>query len=142
MPEPTTDDARAAAEAAGFFGHFSALLAAKLAYLRARLQLAGVEGKEAAVQWAVILGLAVGGLIVLIAGYFFLIIALVFLIAFALGGGNAWIWVLFGAALLHVAGAALLILIAKSKLRTPLFPLTLDEFKKDQQWLKTNTKPS
>jgi uncharacterized membrane protein YqjE len=135
MPEPTTDDA-------GFFGHFSALLGAKLAYLRARLELAGLEGKEAAVHAAVILGLAVGALIVLIFGYFFLIIGLVFLLALALGGGNAWIFVLLGAALLHIAGAALLILIAKWKLGTPLFSLTLDELKKDQEWLKTNAKPN
>ena len=135
MPEPTTDDA-------GLFRHFSALLSAKLAYLRARLQLAGIEGKEAAVHSAVILGLAAGGLIVLVFGYLFLIIGLVFLIAVALGGGNAWIWVLLGAALLHIAGAALLIFIAKSKLETPLFPLTLDELKKDQEWLKTNAKPN
>ena len=135
MPGPTTDDA-------GFFRHFSALLSAKLAYLRARLQLAGIEGKEAAVHWAVILGLAAGGLAVLVFGYLFLIIGLVFLIALALGGGNAWIWVLLGAALLHLAGAALLILMAKSKLATPLFPLTLDELKKDQEWLKTNAKPN
>jgi uncharacterized membrane protein YqjE len=135
MPEPTTDDA-------GFFRHFSALLSAKLAYLRARLQLAGIEGKEAAVHSAVILGLAAGGLIVLVFGYLFLIIGLVFLIALAMGGGNAWIWVLLGAALLHIAGAALLIFIAKSKLGTPLFPLTLDELKKDQEWLKTIAKPN
>jgi uncharacterized membrane protein YqjE len=124
MPEPTTDDA-------GFFGHFSALLGAKLAYLRARLELAGLEGKEAAVHAAVILGLAVGALIIL-----------VFLLALALGGGNAWIFVLLGAAFLHIAGAALLLLIAKSKLGTPLFSLTLDELKKDQEWLKTNAKPN
>ena len=135
MPQPTTDDA-------GFLRHCSALLSAKLAYLRARLQLAGIEGKEAAVHSAVILGLAAGGLIVLAFGYLFLVIGLVFLIAVALGGGNAWIWVLLGAALLHIAGAALLIFIAKSKLETPLFPLTLDELKKDQEWLKTNAKPN
>jgi uncharacterized membrane protein YqjE len=141
MPESTTDDPRAA-EAAGFFGHFSALVAAKLAYFRARLELAGLEGKEAAVHVAIILGLAIGGLIAVVFGYFFFILALVFLIALAFGGGGAWIWVLLGAAFLHFLGAAALVLIAKWKLGAPLFPLTLEELKKDQEWLKTDAKPN
>ncbi len=141
MAGPSTEDARAA-EAAGLFGHLSALLAAQLAYLRARLELAGVEGKEAAVHAGIILGLAVGGLIAAVFGYFFLVLALVFLIALALGGGSAWIWVLLGAALVHLAGAAVLVWIAKSKLGAPFFPLTLDELKKDQEWLKTHAKPN
>ena len=134
MPDSKTDGG-------GFFGHCAALLSAKLAYLRARFQLAGIEGREAAGHLAVILGLAVGALIILGFGYFFLITALVFLIALTLGGGNAWIWVLLGAALLHIVGAAVLLLMAKSRLRTPLFPLTLAEFTKDQKWLETQTKP-
>jgi uncharacterized membrane protein YqjE len=141
MARPTTEIPHAA-DAAGTFGHFSALIAAKLGYLRARLKLAGLEGKEAAIHGGVILGLAVGALIALIFGYFLLILGLVFLIALAFGGGNAWIWVLLAAAVLHIAGAAALLLIAKAKLGAPLFPLTLDEFQKDQEWLKTKIKPN
>lgn len=126
----------------GIFGHFSGLIAAKLGYLRARLKLAGIEGKEAAIHGGIIVGLAVGALVALIFGYFLLVIGLVFLIALAFGGGNAWIWVLLSAALLHVIGAVILLLIAKARLGVPLFPLTLDEFKKDQEWLKTTIKPN
>ena len=126
--------------AAGIFGHLSALLAAKLAYLRARLELAGLEGKEAAVHLAVILGLVAGGALALVFGYFFFIIGLVFLIASACGGGDTWIWVALGAAALHFIGAAVLLLLAKSRLRTPMFSATLDELKQDQEWLKTNAK--
>ena len=138
MPDPLAD-ARAA-HAAGIFGHLSALLSAKLAYLRARLELAGIEGREAAVHYGVILALAVGGLIALIFGYLFLIIALVFLTAHLIGGENAWIWVMLGAAALHFIGAAVLLLIAKARLRTPMFSATLDELKQDQEWLKTNAR--
>lgn len=130
-----------AKENIGLFGHFSGLLAAKLGYLRARLKLAGIEGKEAAIHASIIAGLAIGALVVLVFGYFFLVIGLVFLIALAFGGGNAWIWVLLAAALLHILGAIVLLLIAKSRLSTPLFPLTLDELKKDQEWLNTTIKP-
>ncbi len=141
MATPSTEDPRAA-DGAGILGHLSAFIAAKLGYLRARLKLAGIEGKEAAVHGGIILGLAIGALVALIFGYFLLIIGLVFLIALAFGGGNAWIWVLLGAAVLHVLIAVALVLVARAKLGTPLFPLTLEEFQKDQEWLKTKTKPN
>ena len=127
---------------AGILGHFSALLAAKLSYLRARLELAGLEGKEAAVHIGVILGLALGALLAVLLGYLFLVIFLVFLVAWACGGGDAWIWVTLGASVLHLIGGAVLLLIAKARLKTPMFPATLDEFKHDQECLKTNAKPN
>ncbi len=139
MPEPSTADARAA-QTAGLFAHLSALLAAKLAYVRARLELAGLEGREAAVHYGVILGLAVGGLIALVFGYCFLIIALVFLIAHFIGGENAWIWVMLGAAALHFLSAGGLLLVAKNRLGAPMFAASLEELKHDQEWLKTNAK--
>ena len=141
MSGPTTEDARPTG-ATGLFGHLSALLAAKLAYLRARLELAGLEGKEAAVHLAIILGLAIAGVVIGIFGYLFFILALVFLIAQAFGGGSAWIWVLGGVALVHFVLTAALFIIARVKLGTPLFPMTLEELKKDQEWLKTNAKPN
>jgi uncharacterized membrane protein YqjE len=128
------------AKATGLFGHLSALLAAKVAYLKARLELAGIEGREAAIHLAIIGGLAVGGLVLVLFGYIFFILALVFLVAMAFESPHAWIWVLGGAALVHFIGAGLLLLIAKVRLGVPLFPLTLEELKKDQEWLKTNAK--
>jgi uncharacterized membrane protein YqjE len=141
MPEPSSEDRRAA-EAAGLWGHLAGLLGAKLAYLRARLELAGIEGREAALHYSIILGLAVGALIVLIFGYFFLVLAAVFAIAWAFGGGNAWLWVLLGAAVLNLLGAAGLLFAAKVKLAKPVFAATLDEFRKDQAWLTTSAKPN
>jgi uncharacterized membrane protein YqjE len=126
----------------GFFRHLAGLFAANVAYLRARLQLAGLEGKEAAVHYAIILGMAVGALFVAVFGYIFLVIALVFLIAWACGGGNAWIWVMFGAALVHFLGTGLLLFLAKQKFSQPMFTATFEEFKKDQQWLKNSAKLS
>lgn len=126
----------------GLFSHLTALLGAKLAYLRARLQLAGLESREAAVHYAIIVGLAIGALVIAIFGYLFLVIAVVFLIAWACGGGNAWIWVTFGAAFVHFIGAALLLVIAKAKLFQPMFAATLDELRKDQEWLKNPANPN
>jgi uncharacterized membrane protein YqjE len=141
MPDPVTEDARAA-EAAGIFGHLTALLAAKLAYVRARLELASLEGREAALHYGVIIGLVLGGFVALIFGYLFAVIALVFLVAHLIGGETAWIWVLLGAAALHLLGAAVLLLIAKMRLGVPMFAASLEELKQDQQWLKTSAKPN
>ena len=135
-------DSAPEAQAAGIFGHLTALLAAKLAYVRARLELAGLEGREAAVHYGIVLGLAVGGLIAVIFGYCFFIIALVFLLAHFIGGENAWIWVMLGAAVLHFFGAAALLLMAKARLGTPMFAASLDELKHDQEWLKNHAKPN
>ena len=121
------------------FAHLSALLAANLAYLKARLELAGLESRDAAIHLAIILGLAIGGLILVVFGYFFFVLALVFLIALAFGSGS-WLYVLLGAALVHFVGAVALVFIARAKLGAPLFPLTLEELKKDQEWLKKNAK--
>jgi uncharacterized membrane protein YqjE len=126
----------------GLFRNLSSLLGAKLAYLRARLLLAGLEGKEAAVHYGVILALACVALVMVVFGYLFLVIALVFLVALAFGGGDAWIWVTLGAAVIHFTGAAGLLLVAKMKLGEPMFAATLDELKKDQQWLKTPANPN
>jgi uncharacterized membrane protein YqjE len=141
MAAKATGDAQKT-EADGLFGHLSALLAANLGYLKARLELAGLEGKEAAIHLAVILGLAIGALVLVVFGYFFLVISLAFLIARAFGDGSAWPWVLGAAALVHLLIAGVLLLIARLRLGTPLFPLTLEELQKDQEWLKTNAKPN
>jgi len=124
-------------ETDGLFRHLAGLVRANLAYLRARLALAGLEGKEAAVHYAIILAMAIGALMVVVFGYFFLVFAIVTLIAWACGGGIAWFWTTLGAALVHFALAFALVLIAKGKLSQPMFAATMDEFRKDQECLKT-----
>jgi uncharacterized membrane protein YqjE len=120
---------------AGFFRHTAELLSAALDYLKARFQLAGIEAKEASIHYVIMLALLIGALVVVIFGYFFLCLALIFLIAWLCGGGNAWIWVTFGMALLHFGGGVACVLIAKHKFAEPMFRVTLQEFRKDQQWL-------
>ena len=115
------------------------LLAAALAYLRARLELAGIEGREAGTHWLKIFALLVAGLIALVFGYFFLCLGAVFLIALICGGGNAWIWVTLVLGMLHVVAGAGIFLLVKSQVEVPVFPATLEEFRKDQQWLETKT---
>lgn len=139
MPVSATETAHPA-EKTGLIAHFSALLAAQLAYLKARLELAGIEGKEAAIHLAIILGFAIGALVLAAFGYVLLVIAVVFLIARAFDNPHAWMWVLACVALFHFVAAGVCLLIARLRLGRPLFPLTLEELKKDQEWLKTNAK--
>ena len=121
----------------GFFEHATAWLGTLLAHLRVRIELAEIEGKEAAVHYGVLLALAVAGFVFVVFGYLFLCLALVFLIAWACGGGNAWIWVLLGASVLHLGGGAGAFFWIRSRLAVPMFSATLDELRKDQEWLTT-----
>jgi uncharacterized membrane protein YqjE len=120
---------------AGFFRHTAETLSAALDYLMARFHLAGIEAKVASIHYVIMLALLIGALVVVIFGYFFLCLALIFFVAWLCGGGNAWIWVTFATALLHFGGAVACVLIAKHKFAEPMFRVTLQEFRKDQQWL-------
>lgn len=137
MPEPTTEDRRAAAEA-GFFGHLAGFLSSQAGYLKARLQLAGLETKEALVHYAIIATLAVAALVVVVFGYFFLMFALVFGVAALIGQQHLW-WLTLIIALLHFGVAVGALFFAKAKLAEPMFTATLYEFKKDQEWLSSTT---
>lgn len=118
------------------------LLRAGWAYLGSRFELALIEGREAGAQWLTAFALLIAGLFVIVFGYFFLVFAIVFAIATAWGRESAWIWVTLGAALVHFAGAAVLLWKVKSLITRPVFTTTLEEFKRDQEWLNpTNAKP-
>ncbi len=138
MPAPEHDHPPDA-ERAGFFAHAIELLAAAWSYARARFELASIEGREAGAHWLKAIGLLLGAVVVLVFGYFFFCLAIVFAVATALGGGTAWIWVTLGAALLHFGIAALLLVKVRSFAREPLFPVTIKELKKDQAWLDQKT---
>jgi len=120
---------------ASFFSDAIEFLAAAWAYLRARFELASIESREAGTNWLKALGFLLAGVVLLVFGYFFFCLAIVFAIATALGGGAAWIWVTLGAAVLHFAGLALLLVKVRALTREPLFPTTIAELKRDQAWL-------
>jgi len=138
VAEPTPERAKSA-ESAGFFDHALDLLGAALAYFQARFALASLEGREAAGHYFKALGLLLGGIVIVVFGYFFLCLAGVFAIATAFGGGNAWIWVTLAAAVLHLLVGTALVLKVRSLIHRPVFAATLEEFKRDQAWLETKT---
>jgi len=138
VPGPESDQSRDAGHA-GFFAHAVELLAAGWAYTRARFELASIEGREAGGHWLKALALLIAGLVVVVFGYFFFCFALIFTIATALDGGWWWVVVTFVAALVHFGLGAALLWKVRDLAQEPLFPVTIEEFKKDQAWLDAKT---
>jgi len=130
---------------AGFIGHFSALLAAILSYFHARMQLAGMESKEAALHYMMLIVWAGAALVLLFFGYIFFVIGLVFAIAWLFRDPSKWVWVLLAFGIGHFIVAIFCVLVARAKIFVPMFRDTLSELKKDQLWLTRqtqNVKPS
>lgn len=134
------DEPPPAGENAGVVRHARAFLAACAQYAAARLKLASLEGKEATGHVLKLLLLLGAVLILAVFAWLFLCLGAVFVIARIFGGENAWLWASLAMACAHFAAALVLGLALKSKINTPLFPLTTEELKKDQQWLETQTK--
>jgi len=132
------DDSHAALDD-GIVRQATLLLAAVLAYFRARLELAGLEGREAGEHWLKIVALAVAALVALVFGWFFLCFAIVFLVALLFESAHAWIWITLAMALLHLVAGAGLLWAVKTMIAHPVFAATIEEFKKDQQWLEEKT---
>jgi uncharacterized membrane protein YqjE len=119
----------------GTFAHFTGLLSSSIKYLKAHAELFAIEAKEAGINYGIAAGFVVGGLVAVLLGYIMLIITIVFALSLLFGGGNAWIAVMGGAALLHIGGAVALVMMAKKRTQASPFPETREELKKDQSWL-------
>jgi len=122
----------------GLLDHLRELCAAGLAYLQARLALAGIEAKEALLHFGIIIGLFIVALTVILFGYLFLCIAVTVLIAQLLNVSPGWVILVL--ALVHFGLALGSILFAVARLKTAVFSATLAELKKDQQWLSQTSK--
>ena len=134
MAVPTTPGEHPPAKE-GLLDHLRLLAASVAAYVSARLQLAGIEAREASWHYLKIALLLGAALIGLGFGYIFLCLAAVFILHHLLNVD--WAWILLGAALLHFILAAAAILVAKAKFPKEMFAATIAEFKKDQSWLNT-----
>lgn len=121
---------------AGAAVHFAGFLAALVGYFKARATLAGIEARAAGLHYGVAAGLAVVALFLVTLGYVFLILSIVFAVGAFFEGDGAWIAVMAVAAILHLAGAGVLAALAWRRVGAALFPATLEELEKDQEWLK------
>ncbi len=132
-PPPVADASRngdggIARQVRGFFS-------AAAQYVAARLRLASLEAKDAGAHSLKLLLLGVAAAFVAVLGWVFLCLAIIFLLAKALGE-NGWVWASLMMAAAHFAGAFVLARVLKNTASQPMFPLTTEEFKKDQAWLE------
>ena len=123
---------------AGLLNNLLALTNALAGFFESRIGLFARESKTALVHLLLLAGGLIGGLVLLAFGYVFLLVSAVFGIAHAVG--ISWVWIAFGAGVLHLLLATGCVLFAKTQLSKPMFKASVAELKKDREWLKTLNK--
>ena len=119
----------------GLLDNALGLLSAIVEFFEIRFALAGQESKAAALQIAILVGCVIAALALCVMGYVFLIVSAVVGIAHLLG--TSWPVVALVVALVHFIIAGVLLLVARSRITKPMFRDSIDELKKDREWLKT-----
>jgi uncharacterized membrane protein YqjE len=118
----------------GLLDNALGLISAIVAFFESRFVLLAQESKSAALQIAILVGCVIGALALCVMGYVFLIVSVVVGLAHLLG--ISWPWVALTVAVLHFIIAGGLLLVARSRITKPMFRDTVDELKKDREWLK------
>ena len=118
----------------GLLGNALALISAAVEFFETRFALLAKESKSAAVQMLILIASLVVAMALSVMGYVFLVVSAIVGLAYLLG--TSWPWIALMVALLHFIIALLCLLIARSRITKPLFRATLDELKKDREWLK------
>ena len=119
----------------GLLDNALGLLSAIVEFFEIRFALAAQESKSAALQLLVLVGCVIAALALSLMGYVFLIVSAVVGIAHLLG--TSWPVVALVVALVHFIIAGVLLLVARSRITKRMFPDTVDELKRDREWLKT-----
>ncbi|HEV2045283.1 MAG TPA: phage holin family protein [Chthoniobacterales bacterium] len=119
---------------AGLLNNLFALGSALAAFFESRAALFSRESKTALVQLVVIAACVIEAVMFFAFGYIFLVAAAVFGIATVTH--VSWILIALVAAAVHFVFALILLLIAQLKMRRPLFRATIEELKKDREWLE------
>jgi uncharacterized membrane protein YqjE len=118
----------------GFIGSLVALASALAEFFESRAALFATESKAALVQFVLVAVCLVAGLLFFAFGYVFLLATAV--VAIAHLANVSWLWTALAAAGLHILIALILLLIAWSGVKRPVFRATAAELKKDREWLK------
>jgi uncharacterized membrane protein YqjE len=113
-------------------------VAAFLRYLELRVQLLGLEAKEAGFH-LLIIGLLVTGVLALFAGFLVMFaIFLLYLIVTLLHW--EWGWGALLCAGILLTGSLVAAIILRYRVLRPIFRMTLEELQKDREWLRTTTR--
>ena len=119
----------------GLLDNALALISAIVSFFESRFVLVAQESKSVAVQLLILVGCVIVAFALCLMGYVFLIVSAVVGLAHLLG--TSWAVVALVVALVHFIIAGVLLLVARSRITKPMFPDTVDELKKDREWLKT-----
>jgi uncharacterized membrane protein YqjE len=119
----------------GLLDNALGLISAVVAFFESRFVLLAKESKSAAVQLLILVGCIIAALALCVMGYVFLIVSAVVGIAHLLG--TSWPVVASVVALVHFIIAGILLAVARSRITKPMFRASIDELRKDREWLKT-----
>jgi len=119
----------------GLLDNALALISAVAEFFESRFALVAQESKAAALQMLILVACVIAASALCVMGYVFLIVSAVVGLAHLLG--TSWPVVALVVALVHFIIAGVLLLVARSRITKPMFRDTVDELKKDREWLKT-----
>lgn len=125
---------------AGLVHSLISLVNSLAGFLESRLALLATESKTALVHVLVLVGCLLGAALLAIFGYIFLVASAVIGLAHAFG--VSWVKISLIAAGVHFVLALVCVLIARSRMKKPMFEMTSTELKKDRAWLKNQDKKS
>lgn len=118
----------------GLLENLVALASALADFFESRFVLLAQESRVALVQLLVLAICLVVAAILVAVGYIFLVITAIAGLAHL--AGISWLWITLAAAGVHFVIALVLLLVARTRITKPLFPVTASELKKDREWLK------
>ena len=119
---------------AGLINNLVSLANSLAGFFEARVSLFARESKGALLHLLLLAGAVMMALVLIASGYVFLIVGMIFGIAHALG--ISWVWIALGAAALHFLLAIGCVIFARVQFTKPMFRTSLQELKKDREWLK------
>jgi uncharacterized membrane protein YqjE len=128
-----TTRSRIPAGGAGLLHNLVELASALFGFFEARAALFAKESKTALLRLFVIVLCLVSALLLFSFGYVFLIAGAIVGIAQLMH--TSWIGIAFVAAGVHIVFGLLLIVIAQAKMKKPMFRATIEELRKDREWL-------
>jgi uncharacterized membrane protein YqjE len=118
----------------GLLGNLLGAVNALVAFLESRFELIAQESKGALINVLVLVGCLAGAALLCAFGFIFLVASAIAGLAHALH--VSWIWVALGVAFLHFVFALVCVLVARTRMKKPMFRVTATELKKDREWLK------
>jgi uncharacterized membrane protein YqjE len=125
---------------AGLLHSLISLVNSLAGFLESRLALLATESKTALVHVLVLVGCLLGAALLAIFGYIFLVASAIVGLAHVFG--VSWVKISLVAAGLHFVLALVCVLIARNRMKKPMFEMTSTELKKDRAWLKNQDKKS